>query len=188
MACGWCVAQTLLLTKGPTSSTLASWRSANSMQFGTCQINTFKNNSCSLLEIHICWKSNVFFQSMFSLKRILTQAHAMTRRHQLLDLSTKLLMHFKTHDVIEKHMYASCTPNVIMHCAARSRVNKKHLKFMMQLKLSLRDLFKSSPSTVQESSALLRESCCWRFTPVASRRHVPRRFQILSVTLCHSST
>ena len=57
-----------------------------------CQINTFKNNSCSPFAIHICWKPSVFFQSMFSFKRSLTQAHAMTPRHWLLDLSTKLLM------------------------------------------------------------------------------------------------
>ena len=30
---------------------------------------------------------------------------------------------------------------------------------------SLRDLFRWSPSTVQESSALFRQNCCWRFTP-----------------------
>ena len=36
-------------------------------------INTFKNNSCSPLRSS-CWKSNVFFQSMFSFKRSLTQS------------------------------------------------------------------------------------------------------------------
>ena len=74
---------------------LPPWRlSASSTQHcRKCNINTFKNNSCSPFEIHICWMSNVFFQSMFSFKRTLAQARAMTRRHRLLDLTTKLLMH-----------------------------------------------------------------------------------------------
>ena len=81
-----CHTQTLLL---------APWRlsTSSSQHCKGCQVNTFKNNSCSPFEINICWKSNVFFQSMFSFERSLTQAHAMTRRHRLLDLSTKLLMH-----------------------------------------------------------------------------------------------
>ena len=49
---------------------------------------------------------------------------------------------------------------------------------------SLRDFLTWAPSILQESSALLTQSCCWRFTPAASRRHVPRHFQILCVTLC----
>ena len=43
-------------------------------------------------------------------------------------------------------------------------------------KLQIRRSFKK-PST------LLKQNCCWRFTPAASRRHVPRRFQILCLTL-----
>ena len=56
-ACGWCVAQKLLLTRGQTSSPLASQRSANS-HFRMWEVSDqhFQNSSYSPFEIHIRWE------------------------------------------------------------------------------------------------------------------------------------
>ena len=100
MECGWCVAQTLLLTRVPTS-TLAFQRSANShSETRKCQINTFKHNYCSYLR-STCAGSPRFLSQHSP--RSLAQAHAMTP----LDLSTNSRLLW-TECNVRTHQLASC--------------------------------------------------------------------------------
>ena len=93
---------------------------------------------------------------------------------------------------IEKQLahHAHLTTN--LHCAAHAEKQCKLCElrnkcFKTSSANLLRDSFRWPPSIVQEPSALLRQNCCWRFTPAASRRHVQRRIQIHCVTPCHLS-
>ena len=54
VACGWCVAQTLLLTRGPT---LPPWRLSALWEVSDQHFQ--KNSSSSPFEIHICWRFTI---------------------------------------------------------------------------------------------------------------------------------
>ena len=115
-----------------------------------------KNNSCSPSEIHICWKSNVFFQSMFSFKRSLTQANAMTPRDRR-DLSTNSRSLWT-----ESNAYVKNSLVRVMHternhalCYTFSFEMKATLKFMMQLKTFLAQLSVNRSRIVSSSETEL---------------------------------
>ena len=59
VACGWCVTQTLLLTRGPTPP---PWRLSvlpTQRTLGSVRSTLSKNSSYSPFEIHICWRFTI---------------------------------------------------------------------------------------------------------------------------------
>ena len=152
------------------------------------------------LEIHICWKFTIS-QPTLSSKPGPSLRHDAHR----LDLSTNSRSlwtesNVKTRDVKNSLVHhAHLTIN--LHCAAHSENYANCVKCgttnfaqrLVQISWHNNEFAQRLVQVVtvngsKKTSVLLRQNCCWRFTSAASRRHIPRRFKIFCVTLCHLST